>query len=201
MRTATRSVRAVKRAGEAEEKNRDTVLLILSIGFLAGGILGCLLEKSLSDTAFSSAAFFQWAAQGDTVPSLWRELWITLRWPVAAVVLSILPLAGLTVPTLFFLRGFFLSYGIVSLTEGMGISGTLGAGILFGPTCLLAVPAFFLLGTSGLLRKVASAPKVGKRFRQWMICLLLLSLCVVLDQKVVPKLLGMVLNTFAMPSS
>ena len=62
MRTATRSVRAVKRAGEAEEKNRDTVLLILSIGFLAGGILGCLLEKSLSDTAFSSAAFFQWAA-------------------------------------------------------------------------------------------------------------------------------------------
>ena len=103
MRTATRSVRAVKRAGEAEEKNRDTVLLILSIGFLAGGILGCLLEKSLSDTAFSSAAFFQWAAQGDAVPSLWRELWITLRWPVAAVVLSILPLAGLTVPTLFFL--------------------------------------------------------------------------------------------------
>lgn len=197
MRTATRSVRAVKRTGEAEEKNRDTVLLILSIGFLVGGILGCLLEKSLSGTAVSGAAFFQWAAQGEAVPPLWRELWITLRWPVAVVVLSALPLAGLTVPTLFFLRGFFLSYGIVSLTEGVGLSGALGAGILFGPTCLLAVPAFFLLGTSGLLRKVDPAPKVGKRLRQWMICLLLLSLCVFLDQRAVPKLLGILLNTLS----
>lgn len=67
-------------------------------------------------------------------PSLWREVWIVFRWPVAVILLSQLPLAGVTIPVVFFLRGFFLSYGIVALMEGMGLSGVLCAGVVFGPT-------------------------------------------------------------------
>lgn len=79
-------------------------------------------------------------------PSLWREVWIVFRWPVAVILLSQLPLAGVTIPVVFFLRGFFLSYGIVALMEGMGLSGVLCAGVVFGPTCLLAVPGTICAG-------------------------------------------------------
>lgn len=135
MKTVTRKEQLVRRKKEAADKNRDTVLLILSVGFLMGGILGCLLEGKLSGGNLLSP-FFQQAAQGAIVPSLWRELWTVFRWPMAAVALSLLPMAGFTVPGLFFLRGFFLSYGIVALREGVGIVGVLCAvSCLAQPVC------------------------------------------------------------------
>lgn len=196
MKTVTRKEQLVRRQKEAADKNRDTVLLILSVGFLMGGILGCLLEGKLSGGNLLSP-FFQQAAQGAIVPSLWRELWIVFRWPMAAVALSLLPMAGFTVPGLFFLRGFFLSYGIVALMEGVGIVGVLCAGVVFGPTCLLAVPALFVLGTAGLLRKTEDIPKRSVFFRRVVVCLLILILCVFLDQKIVPKVLGFLLKALA----
>ena len=188
---------------EAEEKeaikNDDTVLLILSVGFLVGGVLGCLLEGKLS-TEHYIGQFFQQAAQMSIAPSLWREVWIVFRWPVAVILLSQLPLAGVTIPVVFFLRGFFLSYGIVALMEGMGLSGVLCAGVVFGPTCLLAVPVLFVLGTTGLLRKAESQPKGIPFFRRMVASLLVLALCVFLDQAVVPKLLGILLKALTMVS-
>ncbi|MBS5249915.1 MAG: hypothetical protein ACLUHN_03855 [Evtepia gabavorous] len=133
-------------------------------------------------------------------PSLWREVWIVFRWPVAVILLSQLPLAGVTIPVVFFLRGFFLSYGIVALMEGMGLSGVLCAGVVFGPTCLLAVPVLFVLGTTGLLRKAESQPKGIPFFRRMVASLLVLALCVFLDQAVVPKLLGILLKALTMVS-
>ena len=180
-------------------KNRDTVLLILSVGFLVGGVLGCLLEGKLS-TEHYIGQFFQQAAQMSIAPSLWREVWIVFRWPVAVILLSQLPLAGVTIPVVFFLRGFFLSYGIVALMEGMGLSGVLCAGVVFGPTCLLAVPVLFVLGTTGLLRKAESQPKGIPFFRRMVASLLVLALCVFLDQAVVPKLLGILLKALTMVS-
>ena len=119
MKIAKKAERALDRKKETEQKNRDTVLLILSVGFLVGGVLGCLLEGKLS-TEHYIGQFFQQAAQMSIAPSLWREVWIVFRWPVAVILLSQLPLAGVTIPVVFFLRGFFLSYGIVALMEGMG---------------------------------------------------------------------------------
>ena len=120
--------------------------------------------------------------------------------PVAVILLSQLPLAGVTIPVVFFLRGFFLSYGIVALMEGMGLSGVLCAGVVFGPTCLLAVPVLFVLGTTGLLRKAESQPKGIPFFRRMVASLLVLALCVFLDQAVVPKLLGILLKALTMVS-
>ena len=88
---------------EAARKNRDTVLLMLSTAFLAGGIAGCLLEGKLSAAPYISG-FLGQAARTTLAPSLWREFWTVFRWPAAAVLLSLLPLAALTLPTLFFLR-------------------------------------------------------------------------------------------------
>ena len=116
------------------------------------------------------------------------------------ILLSQLPLAGVTIPVVFFLRGFFLSYGIVALMEGMGLSGVLCAGVVFGPTCLLAVPVLFVLGTTGLLRKAESQPKGIPFFRRMVASLLVLALCVFLDQAVVPKLLGILLKALTMVS-
>ena len=135
MKIAKKAERALDRKKETEQKNRDTVLLILSVGFLVGGVLGCLLEGKLS-TEHYIGQFFQQAAQMSIAPSLWREVWIVFRWPVAVILLSQLPLAGVTIPVVFFLRGFFLSYGIVALMEGMGLSGVLCAG-LGQPVCWL----------------------------------------------------------------
>ena len=109
-------------AQKKEQKNRDTVLMILSISFLIGGILGCLLEGKLSAGAYVSQ-FLAHSTQSAVAPSFWRELWTVFRWPAAVIVLGLLPLTGLTVPALFFLRGFFLSYGIVALMEGLGGTG------------------------------------------------------------------------------
>lgn len=199
MKIAKKAERALDRKKETEQKNRDTVLLILSVGFLVGGVLGCLLEK-LTDIMLCGQFSLQQAAQMSIAPSLWREVWIVFRWPVAVILLSQLPLAGVTIPVVFFLRGFFLSYGIVALMEGMGLSGVLCAGVVFGPTCLLAVPVLFVLGTTGLLRKAESQPKGIPFFRRMVASLLVLALCVFLDQAVVPKLLGILLKALTMVS-
>lgn len=62
MKIAKKAERALDRKKETEQKNRDTVLLILSVGFLVGGVLGCLLEGKLS-TEHYIGQFFQQAAQ------------------------------------------------------------------------------------------------------------------------------------------
>lgn len=196
MKRTNKKERMAARKNEREQKDRDTVLLILSIGFLVGGILGCLLEGKFSAAVYVRQ-FLAQATQNTLAPSLGRALWSVFRWPAAAVALSLLPMAGLTVPTLFFLRGFFLSYGIVTLTEGMGATGILWSSIVFGPTCLLAVPAFFVLGTAGLLRKAEVQGPHGKLMRRVVVCFPVLILCACLDQMAAPKLLHFFLCVFS----
>lgn len=188
--------RMATRKNESAQKDRDTVLLLLSVFFLAGGVLGYIVEGKFSAGGYIRQ-FLAQATQNTLAPSLSRVLWSVFRWPVAAVVLSLLPMAGLTVPALFLLRGFFLSYGIVTLIEGMGAAGILWSGIVFGPTCLLAVPTFFVLGTAGLLRKAAVQGPNGKLMRRVVICVPVLLLCVCLDQMAAPKLLHFFLCAFS----
>lgn len=173
---------------DAERKNRDMALLLLSIGFLLGGILGCFAESQLP-VDDSLARFFQETAKSVVKPSLGRELWIVFRWPVVVLVLSLLPTAGWFIPVLFCMRGFFLSYGIAALTTNGGISGACCAGLLYGPISLLTVPVLFILGTEGLLRKAEIGAKSKKLPLKAIACIPILFLCVFLDQNVTPVLL------------
>lgn len=92
MKIAKKAERALDRKKETEQKNRDTVLLILSVGFLVGGVLGWPAGgKTVHRALYRSV--FQQAAQMSIAPSLWREVWIVFRWPVAVILLSQLPLA------------------------------------------------------------------------------------------------------------
>ena len=186
-----------KEQGRAQEtKNRDVALLLVSVGFLLGGIFGGLAAGKLPAETYIQQ-FLQTAAQETMKPSLWRELWVVFRWPGAVIVLSLLPLVGLTIPLLFFLRAFLLSYGIVSLTVGTGLSGILCAGLLFGPTCLLTVPVLFVLGTEGLLRKAEETGSRRQTVFRAALCLLALCLCVFLDQVLVPPVLTWFLKALA----
>ena len=181
---------------EAEQKNRDTVLLLISMGFILGGILGAIVEKRLSTEDYL-VRFFQAAAQSTLQPTLWRELWVAFRWPAAVMVLSFLPVAGAAIPALFCVRSFFLSYGIAALVADAGLKGICYAGLLFGPVCLLAVPVFFVLGSEGLLRKALVERGSKKLLLKGVCCLPVLLLCVFLDWTVTPVLLTSFLQIFS----
>ena len=102
---------------------------------------------------------------------------------------------GVTLPVLFFLRGLFLAYGAAALLGGLTGSEILCAALVLGPGGLLTVPALFLLGTAGLLRR--SQGSWGSGIRPLLLALPALALCVVLDQMVVPKLLTVLLKGFS----
>ena len=186
-----------ERRQEANNQQRDTVLLLLSAAFLFGAIMGCLLEGKLPASPYI-ASFWSHATQGTILPPLWRELWLVFRWPIAVVVLAMLPLAGVTLPILFFLRGLFLSYGLVALIGSTSGAEILCTMVILGPTCLLTIPILFVLGTAGLLRSTESSP--SSRIRRALCCVSGLVLCVFLDQAVVPQLLTVLLKGFTATS-
>ena len=174
-------------------QTENRILLLLSICFLAGGILGCLAEICWLGEASAERYLMEMTNEGIPGPVLWRELWIILRWPVFALAAAGLPLSRLTVPVLFCLRGLFLSWGISAfMTSGSG-AGKLAGVLIFGPTCLLALPVFFLLGVEGLRKKTEDV-KSSAWLRRAMVSIPLLILCVTLDWRVTPALLSVLLK-------
>ena len=166
-------------------------MLLLSLSFLAGGMMGCLAEgRWLFDASLQG--FISQAADNCLMrPALWRELWVLLRWPVFALAAGSLPLAGLTMPALFFLRGFFLSCGISAFMTGSGGAEWATGALLYGPACLLALPVFFILGMEGLREDGSGRCKK--------VCVVMFSLsallvCAFLDCRVTPLLLSVILR-------
>lgn len=182
--------RRTARSSDRQERQRDVILCILMVAFLSGAVLGGILE-SRSGTEAYILRFLQENTQESMTPSFWREAWITLRWPVGALLLAVLPCSILTIPGLLFLRGFLLAYGITAVSLGAGTAGILCAALIFGPACLLTVPVLFVLGASGLLRKVEHR---GLTVEQGGLCLGVLALCILLDQAVVPSALTQFLS-------
>jgi len=99
----------------------------------------------------------------------------------------------LTLPGVFFLRGMFLGYVVQIVARGVASHGFLWAGVLFGPTCLLAVPIFFVIGYLGLLRAAAQTPGRAQLLLGSAVCCGPLALCIFLDRTVVLNLLDILL--------
>ena len=173
-----------------QERQRDVILCILMVAFLSGAVLGGVPE-SKSGTEAYILRFLQENTKASMTPAFWREAWIVLRWPVGVLLLAVLPCAILTIPGLFFLRGFLLAYGITAVSLGTGTAGVACAALIFGPACLLTVPVLFVLGASGLLRK---GEYRGLTVEQGGLCLGVLALCILLDQAVVPSALTQFLS-------
>ena len=164
-------------------------MLLLSVCFLTGGVLGCLTEGRWLTSAPAAEYLANAAAGGVTAPALWRELWVLLRWPAFALTAASLPLAWLTEPLLFSLRGFFLSCGISAFMTAGGRTDELAGALLYGPTCLLALPVFFLAGMTGLRKRTEEAHLREAAFSIFAICL-----CAMLDCRVTPTLLSAILK-------
>lgn len=179
----------------ATETQQNGVLLLLAAGFLSGALLGGFFAGRMSLEPYITE-FLQDMMQESGGPALWRELWSCLRWPVAVWLLGSLPWAGLTMPTLFFLRGALLSCGIGAVAAGRGLEGILWAGILFGPTCVLTVPVMFVLGTDRLLRRAAPSAARRRTPLRLSLCAAALAACVLVDQKAVPTVLSALLQAF-----
>ena len=186
---------AAKPDPEARRKGRDTVLLFLVAAFLIGAAAGCALAGNAAPDNLET--LLRQVLEAKTKPSLWRELWAVFRWPMAAMILGFLPLAGLTLPGVFFLRGACLGYAVQAVAGGVTSHGFLWAGVLFGPTCLLAVPVFFALGCIGLWPAAAQTPRRIKLLLGGAVCCVPLILCVFLDQTVVQNLLDILLASLA----
>lgn len=186
---------AAKQKPEVQKKGQDTVLFILVGAFLLGAVIGCVLAGKFVPNNLEG--LLRQALEAKTQPSLWRELWAVFRWPAAALILGLLPLAGLTLPGVFFLRGLFLGYAIQVVAGSMTAHSFLWAAVLFGPTCLLAVPAFFVLGCIGLFGTAAQTPKRMKLLLGGAVCCVPLAACVVLDRTVVRTLLDILLAASA----
>ena len=176
---------------ETKKKGLDTVLLVLVATFLIGAAAGCVLAGRLAPDNLEN--LLRQVLESKIRPAFWRELWAVFRWPIAALVLGLLPLAGLTLPGVFFLRGMFLGYAVQVVAGGVTSHGFLWAGVLFGPTCLLAVPAFFVIGCLGLLRAAAQTSGRAKLLLGGAVCCGPLALCVLLDRTVVLNLLDILL--------
>lgn len=180
------------RRKHTEGKPEELVLLLLSAGFLAGGILGCCLVCARPNAAWV-ASFLQGVQQGTiSQPGLFRTLWTTLRWPAAALLLGLLPLRRLTIPVLFFVRGFLLSCGIASFISQAGKAGLACAGLVFGPECILSVPALFLIGMLSL----GPRNKKNRILAPVLLCTLPLIACIALERNLVPLALNRFLSVF-----
>lgn len=176
---------------ETQKKGRDAALLILVVAFLVGAAVGCVLAGKLAPSNLED--LLRQALNSQTRPALWREFWAVFRWPMAALILGCLPMAWLTLPGVFFLRGMFLGYVVQIVARGVASHGFLWAGVLFGPTCLLAVPIFFVIGYLGLLRAAAQTPGRAQLLLGRAVCCGPLALCIFLDRTVVLNLLDILL--------
>lgn len=123
-------------------------------------------------------------------PTLWRTLWVVLRWPGAVLLLGCLPRAALTVPVLVFWRGVALSCGVASLILGQAPAWCVG--LLFGPSCLLTLPVLFVLAEGVLCQGNRQSPRLAMRV---LVSVPVLMLCVVLEQAAVPPLLTWYLSS------
>ena len=176
----------MKAADRTARDQRRTVLL-LSVVFLLGGGCGTLLSLWFPANE-SSAILLSGGMDLSLSPPVWIELLIALRWPVLILTGSVIPTAGILIPFLFFLRGCLLSYGISAVIWSGLHSAEVYCFLLFGPTCVFALPMFFLLGVACLTEILSGKPSKD-RSRILLFSVPALLSCMVLDCRIVPLLL------------
>lgn len=186
----------------------NAALILISGGFLLGGIFGCVMAASVSGSgslALSSyiqdflSAVRSNAAAG---PGLISAGWAVLRWPLLVMLLSCSTLGILGIPAVFFLRGFLFTFCISAFVQVLGVSGLLFALVLLGVESFLSIPVLFLLGSHALLRAAGTKerrgkartgkilPQTPKSIFRYAVCALLLFFCMIWEAILLPMLLS-----------
>ena len=131
-------------------------LVVLSIAFLIGGVLGCVLAALSGGAGAEELSrylvdYLTLSQNGQLSRSLWPVLWGQIRYLLAALILGLTALGLAGFPVLFAVRGFFVSFPAVCFCRVFGMRGLFPAFILFALPALLWAPALFLMGVSGFL--------------------------------------------------
>lgn len=118
-----------------------------TVGALGGFLLcGWLFHRGYLTTEFLLKEYPSALAARVGGVSFWDCLWDVGRWPLLVWLLGFAAPGRWMVPTVFMVRGFFLSYAVAGLsmaTQG----GVLLAFCLFGLGALVSLPVFFVLGS------------------------------------------------------
>lgn len=135
---------------------QTAALAVLGIAFLLGGGAGCLFAALSSGEGAQELsgylAGYLALAQSEKLPqSLWLVLWGQLKYPLAALALSVTALGVAGFPLLFGVRGFFLAFSSACFWRIFGPRGLFPAFILFELPALLWAPALFIQGVPGFL--------------------------------------------------
>jgi len=145
-----------------------SALLVLSIAFILGGLLGSILAASVSGSGSAALSTyikdFLTALQSDAAqaPKVFSTLWSVLRWPLIAILLSFTSLGLIGIPALFFVRGFLFSFCVSAFVQVLGARGLLFALLLLGVESLLSIPVLFILGAQGFLMSAQVKERKGR---------------------------------------
>lgn len=175
-------------------------LAILSVAFLLGGGLGCLLAGMSSGTGAEELGayltdYLLLAGEEGAPRSLWPLLWNQLKYLLAVLLFSWTALGVAGLPILFGVRGFFFSFSAACFCRIFGERGLFPAFALFGLSALLWTPALFMAGVPGflsarqLLRRTAGDSRGGIPLYWFWLCVCLALAAGLLEYWVVPVLL------------
>lgn len=151
---------------------QSNTLVVLSIAFLFGGLVGCILAALSGGTGVEELSLYlvdylTMTQDGQLPRSLLPVLWGQVKYLLAALLLGLTALGLAGFPVLFTIRGFFLSFPVACFCRVFGNRGLFPAFLLFGLPALLWAPALFLMGTSGfsssqqLFRRVLGESRGG----------------------------------------
>lgn len=178
-------------------------LVFLAAMFLIGSMFGCILAGVLeADNETLSLYVWEYLAllENDEIrPVLQTVFFDVFLFPSLVFLVGFTALGMLGTPLLFAARGFLFCFAVSSFYRLFGMSGALIACFLFGLSAIVWFPAFFWLGTQGilasysLLRRAAGDGRYPLRYdyrflMRSAICVFVLCFCVTLEYLVVPVL-------------
>lgn len=164
-----------KRKGRGEGPSPLPRLLLLSLFFLAGVILGQVLAGRISEELAQELVEYlrlYVALEGECSPwTVLSALVLYFRYPLLAVLLGFASLGVALLPCITVAFGFFLSFSVCCFTAAFGEGGVVLALAILGLRCVVTLPCYFLLAvpawqTSAALAGASlgrrSAPVYGK---------------------------------------
>lgn len=164
-----RSLAERGRSGQASRAARR-MLLMLSLGVLAGSVAGTYFTADGFASAYASAG--QYAASEVLPASLPSALWSSARFFLALIIAATSWLGVVLVPAAVLLRGYLLSCSVAALFASYGWAGLRCALLVSGLPALFLTPALIIAACDAnfaarwlLERRFGLAPVLPGRLR------------------------------------
>lgn len=133
----------------------SSLLLLLCVLFLAGGLLGCLCSGLADDRSAENLQtyltdYLSLARDGGVGREFLASAWRQLRDMLVVLVLSATAVGVIGIPAVLCVRGFLMAFSVGCFCRVFGSMGLLPGVVLFALPALLWGPALFLVSFQGL---------------------------------------------------